>query len=72
MGRASARCARALVVSAIPVSVRWICIARLATHAKVQATVVLAEAPGSGDGSRAVQTLWGGTLKIDATNEENR
>ena len=72
MERGNARRAEARATSVIPASVRWIGIPITAMPARTRATADLAGVLGSSDGSRAVQTLWGGTLKIDATNEEDR
>ena len=72
MERASARSARARAASAIPATARWTRIAPPALRARSQASAGLAGAPASGDGSKAAQMLRGGTLRVDAINEEDR
>jgi hypothetical protein len=72
MERAGARSARAQAASAIRATVRWTRIAPPVLRARNQAYAGRAGEPDSGDGSQAVQLLRGGTLKMDATNEEGR
>ena len=72
MERANASSAGAQATSVIPASGQWTGIPTTATPARTRATAELAGAPASGDGSKVVQMLWGGSVVTGAAKREAR